>query len=69
MFEKNIKLKCKEWSYININFLGGALEVGGSSILVKINNKNILLDAGIRQSASKDSVPNFRDVQTIYFYH
>ena len=27
-------------------------------------NKNILFDAGIRQSASKDSVPNFRDVQT-----
>lgn len=63
MFEKDIKLKCKEWSYININFLGGALEVGGSSILVKINNKNILLDAGIRQSASKDSVPNFRAIQ------
>ena len=50
--------------FINIDFLGGALEVGGSSILIKINNKNILLDAGIRQSASKDSVPNFRDVQT-----
>ncbi|WP_297428772.1 MBL fold metallo-hydrolase [Clostridium sp.] len=49
---------------INIDFLGGALEVGGSSILVKINNKNILLDAGIRQSASKDSIPNFRDIQT-----
>lgn len=31
---------------------------------MKINNKNILLDAGIRQSASKDSIPNFRDVQT-----
>lgn len=49
---------------IKIDFLGGALEVGGSSILVKINNKNILFDAGIRQSASKDSVPNFRDIQT-----
>lgn len=31
---------------------------------MKINNKNILLDAGIRQSASKDSIPNFRDIQT-----
>ena len=50
--------------FINIDFLGGALEVGGSSILTKINDKNILFDAGIRQSASKDSVPNFRDVQT-----
>lgn len=49
---------------IKIDFLGGALEVGGSSILTKINDKNILFDAGIRQSASKDSVPNFRDVQT-----
>lgn len=49
---------------INIDFLGGALEVGGSSILIKINNKNILFDAGIRQSASKDSIPNFREVQT-----
>lgn len=48
---------------IKIDFLGGALEVGGSSILTKINDKNILLDAGIRQSASKDSVPNFRDIQ------
>lgn len=49
---------------INISFLGGALEVGGSSILIKINGKNILFDAGIRQSASKDSIPNFRDIQT-----
>lgn len=53
----------KEWININISFLGGALEVGGSSILVKINGKNILLDAGIRQSASKDNIPNFRDIQ------
>jgi predicted metal-dependent RNase len=49
---------------INIDFLGGALEVGGSSILIKINNRNILFDAGIRQNASKDSMPNFRDIQT-----
>ncbi|MDR3596418.1 MBL fold metallo-hydrolase RNA specificity domain-containing protein [Clostridium sp.] len=49
---------------INIDFLGGALEVGGSSVLMKISDKNILFDAGIRQSASKDSVPNFRAVQT-----
>ena len=40
------------------------MEVGGSSILIKINGKNILFDAGIRQSANKDSIPNFRDVQT-----
>jgi predicted metal-dependent RNase len=63
---KNIltEIENKEWIIINIDFLGGALEVGGSSILIRINDKNILFDAGIRQSASKDSVPNFRDVQT-----
>lgn len=48
---------------MEIDFLGGALEVGGSSILVNIDNKNILMDAGIRQSTSKDSIPNFRDIQ------
>jgi len=55
-------MRNKEWIFINIDFLGGALEVGGSSILIKINERNILFDAGIRQSASKDSVPNFRDI-------
>ncbi|MPQ43382.1 MBL fold metallo-hydrolase [Clostridium tarantellae] len=48
---------------MNLEFLGGALEVGGSSILVNIDNKNILLDAGIRQGASKDPIPNFRIIQ------
>ncbi|MBW6409365.1 MBL fold metallo-hydrolase [Clostridium weizhouense] len=48
---------------MKLDFLGGALEVGGSSILLKINNKNILLDAGIRQNANKDSIPNFRTIQ------
>ncbi|AOR23524.1 MBL fold metallo-hydrolase [Clostridium taeniosporum] len=48
---------------MNLDFLGGALEVGGSSILLKIDNKNILLDAGIRQNVNKDSVPNFRAIQ------
>lgn len=48
---------------MEIDFLGGALEVGGSSILLNIDNKNILMDAGIRQSASKDTIPNFRDIQ------
>lgn len=48
---------------MEINFLGGALEVGGSSILVNIDNKNILLDAGIRQSSTKDNIPNFRTIQ------
>lgn len=48
---------------MKINFLGGALEIGGSSVLVRIDNKNILFDAGIRQGANRDPVPNYRMVQ------
>ncbi|MBA5850950.1 MBL fold metallo-hydrolase [Clostridium sp. cel8] len=48
---------------MNISFLGGAREVGGSCILLKINNKNILLDCGIRQGASKDPIPDFKIIQ------
>ncbi|MFT8315294.1 MAG: MBL fold metallo-hydrolase RNA specificity domain-containing protein [Clostridium sp.] len=48
---------------MNISFLGGASEVGGSCILIKIYNKNILLDCGIRQSNSKDPLPNFKTIQ------
>jgi Predicted metal-dependent RNase, consists of a metallo-beta-lactamase domain and an RNA-binding KH domain len=48
---------------MKISFLGGAHEVGGSCILLKIYNKNILLDCGIRQSASKDPLPDFRTIQ------
>lgn len=48
---------------MKISFLGGALEIGGSCILVQLDNKNILLDCGIRQSASKDPVPDFRIIQ------
>lgn len=48
---------------MKISFLGGAHEVGGSCILLKIYNKNILLDSGIRQSASKDPLPDFRTIQ------
>lgn len=48
---------------MELNFLGGAMEVGGSSILLNISNKNILLDAGLRQSAGKDPIPNFRMIQ------
>lgn len=40
-------------------YLGGALEVGASSILVKLDNKNILLDCGIRQKKTKDKLPDF----------
>lgn len=48
---------------MKISFLGGAHEVGGSCILLKIYNKNILLDCGIRQGASKDPLPDFRTIQ------
>lgn len=48
---------------MKISFLGGAQEVGGSCILLKIYNKNILLDCGIRQSAAKDPLPDFRTIQ------
>jgi predicted metal-dependent RNase len=48
---------------MNISFLGGAREVGGSCILLNIYNKNILLDCGIRQSSSKDTLPDFKSIQ------
>lgn len=44
---------------MEVVYLGGANEVGASSILLKINNKNILLDSGIRQNKSKDKLPDF----------
>lgn len=48
---------------MELSFLGGAYEVGGSSILLNINGKNILLDSGIRQGAAKDPLPDFRTIQ------
>lgn len=48
---------------MNLHFLGGAMEIGGSCIYIKIAGKNILLDCGIRQSASKDPIPDFRTIQ------
>lgn len=48
---------------MKLNFLGGAMEVGGSSILLEIDDKKILLDAGIRQSANKDKLPNYKTIQ------
>ncbi|MBC2582557.1 MBL fold metallo-hydrolase [Clostridium sp. DJ247] len=48
---------------MKVSFLGGAHEVGGSCILLKIYNKNILLDCGIRQGTSKDPLPNFKTIQ------
>ncbi|WP_097026285.1 MBL fold metallo-hydrolase [Clostridium peptidivorans] len=48
---------------MELSFLGGAYEVGGSSIRLNINGKNILLDSGIRQGAAKDPLPDFRTIQ------
>lgn len=44
-------------------FLGGAMEIGGSCIYIRIAGKGILLDSGIRQSNSKDPLPDFRTIQ------
>jgi predicted metal-dependent RNase len=52
-----------ELDNMDISFLGGAREVGASCILLTIYNKNILLDCGIRQSSSKDSLPDFKLIQ------
>ena len=44
-------------------FAGGAKEVGGSCIYLRCSDKGILMDAGIRQSANKDPVPDFQSIQ------
>ena len=48
---------------MNLHFLGGAMEIGGSCIYIRIAGRGILLDSGIRQTASKDPIPDFRTVQ------
>ncbi|KGK87260.1 MBL fold metallo-hydrolase [Clostridium sp. HMP27] len=48
---------------MELSFLGGAYEVGASSILININGKKILLDSGIRQGVAKDPLPDFRTIQ------
>ncbi|WP_167836262.1 MBL fold metallo-hydrolase [Lactimicrobium massiliense] len=44
-------------------FAGGAREVGGSCIYVRLKEMGILMDAGIHQSGSKDPLPDFQAVQ------
>ena len=46
-------------------YLGGAREVGASSILLEIDNYKILLDSGIRQKSNKDKLPDFNSIQEI----
>lgn len=48
---------------MNLHFLGGAMEIGGSAIYVRIADRGILMDCGIRQSAGKDPLPDFRTIQ------
>ncbi len=48
---------------MKIHFLGGAMEIGGSCIYIHAAGKRILLDCGIRQSGSKDPLPDFRTIQ------
>lgn len=48
---------------MNLHFLGGAMEIGGSCIYIQIAGKNILFDSGIRQSTSKDPLPDFHTIQ------
>ena len=50
---------------MKLHFLGGAKEIGGSAILVELNGYKILLDCGIRQSAGKDPIPDFRKIQEL----
>lgn len=48
---------------MNIHFLGGAMEIGGSCIYIRAAGKGILLDCGIRQGSTKDPLPDFRTIQ------
>jgi len=48
---------------VHILFCGGAGEVGASCFLLKSNDKNILLDCGIRMAGGKDALPDFRMIQ------
>ena len=46
-------------------YLGGALEVGASSILIELDNYKILLDSGIRQKNNKDKLPDFNTIKEL----
>ena len=46
-------------------FAGGAMEVGGSCVYVRISGHGILIDSGIRQGGSRDPLPDFRGIQEL----
>ena len=48
---------------MKLHFLGGAMEIGGSCIYLNIAGKRILMDCGIRQSGTKDPLPDFAAIQ------
>ncbi len=46
-------------------FCGGASEVGASCYFIKMDQKNILLDSGIRMKHGQDVLPSFRRIQEL----
>ena len=48
---------------MKLYFLGGAMEIGGSCIYIRVLGKGILLDCGIRQTGSGDPLPDFCTIQ------
>ncbi len=48
---------------MKLGFAGGAQEVGGSCICLRIGEYGILLDSGIRQGGSRDPLPDFHLIQ------
>lgn len=48
---------------VTIDFLGGAMEVGASCILVELAEHRLLLDCGIRQKAGADPLPDLHRIQ------
>ena len=50
---------------MKLGLAGGAMEVGGSCIYLRTGNAGILLDAGVRQAADRDPIPDFRMIQNM----
>lgn len=48
---------------MKLSFLGGAMEVGASCILFETSGYRILLDCGIRQKGTGDSLPDLQKIQ------
>ena len=50
---------------MDFHFLGGAMEVGGSCIYMRVGEYGVLFDSGIRQGGAKDPLPDFRSIQVL----